>query len=149
MQQLAALASGGLFGVGLVISGMTRPAKVIGFLDVFGAWDASLMFVMVGAIAVHALAYQLVRRRPSPLFAEVFAIPTRRDVDAKLLTGAVLFGAGWGLGGYCPGPSLVSLPSLGAGVLVFVGALLVGTRLAMAVETALARRPRGTQPALD
>jgi uncharacterized protein len=124
---LAAAASGLLFGAGLVVSGMTDPHKVLGFLDLFGAWDPSLMLVMVGAIGVHALAYRLIRRRARPLFARSFALPTRRDIDAKLLLGAAIFGVGWGLGGYCPGPSLVALPSLGLGVAVFVLGLGVGT----------------------
>jgi uncharacterized protein len=128
-QQLSAALAGALFGVGLLLSGMTQPSKVIGFLDVFGAWDASLAFVMLGAIGVHALGYRWVRRRSAPLFAKTFAVPTRRDLDAKLLIGAGLFGIGWGLSGYCPGPAVVSLASLGAGVLVFMAALALGMAL--------------------
>jgi len=131
---LAALGSGVLFGTGLLISGMTRPDKVLGFLDLFGAWDASLMFVMLGAIAVHALAYRMVRGRSAPLLAAKFALPTRRDVDMKLLLGAAVFGAGWGLAGYCPGPGLVAAVS-GGGALVFVGSLLAGTWLTAQLES--------------
>jgi uncharacterized membrane protein YedE/YeeE len=126
LRALSALVAGALFGAGLVVSGMTRPRKVIGFLDVFGAWDASLGLVMVGAIAVHALAYQMTRRRSAPLFDTAFVVPSRRDLDAKLLIGAAVFGAGWGLGGYCPGPGIVSLPGGGVGAAVFVVAMLAG-----------------------
>jgi len=135
-QKLTAAAAGLVFGVGLVISGMTDPTKVIGFLDIFGAWDASLAFVMIGAIGVHALGYRLVRRRAAPLFAGKFYVPTRQDLEPKLLIGAGLFGIGWGLSGYCPGPAIVSLPSVGAGVLVFVVALVVGTAVTARLEAA-------------
>src|SRR6185295_7370618 len=97
--------------VGLAVSGMTRPSKVVGFLDVFGAWDASLAFVMVGAIGVHAVLQRVIARRGSPLFEDRFHLPTRRDVDARLLAGAAVFGVGWGLGGFCPGPGLVAAAS--------------------------------------
>jgi uncharacterized membrane protein YedE/YeeE len=113
---------------------MTDPRKVIGFLDVFGAWEPSLLLVMVGAIGVHAIGYRWVRRRSQPLFASVFAVPTRRDIDARLLIGSGLFGIGWGLSGYCPGPALVSLASLAPGLLVFVAALALGSSLAARLE---------------
>jgi uncharacterized protein len=130
---LSALLAGALFGAGLVVSGMTEPAKVIGFLDVFGSWDPSLAFVMAGAVGVHALAYRSIRKRAAPLIAESFERPPARSVDARLVGGAALFGVGWGLGGYCPGPSIVALGTLAPGVVVFVvglvaGSLLVGTR---------------------
>lgn len=100
---VAAFGTGALFAVGLAVSGMTKPSKVIGFLDIAGAWDASLAFVMVGAIAVHFVAHRVVMRRPSPLFDEEFHLPTRKDLDVRLILGAALFGVGWGLGGFCPG----------------------------------------------
>jgi uncharacterized membrane protein YedE/YeeE len=140
LQRAAALVSGLLFGAGLVIGGMTRPQKVIGFLDLFGAWDPSLMLVMAGAVGVHAGFYAAVRRRRAPLFADTFAIPTRRDIDLKLLLGALLFGIGWGLSGYCPGPSVVALGTGALKVLVFVGALLAGMLAAAKLELRLARR---------
>jgi uncharacterized membrane protein YedE/YeeE len=127
---LSALFAGALFGAGLVVSGMTEPAKVIGFLDVFGSWDPSLALVMVGAIGVHALAYRAIRKRPAPVIAESFERPPARPVDARLIGGAALFGVGWGLGGYCPGPSIVALGSLAPGVIVFVVGLVVGSLLA-------------------
>jgi len=104
-----ALFCGFLFGVGLLLSGMTLPQKVIGFLDVFGAWDPTLVFVMVGAIGVNGLAYVFIRRRQGPVVASTFHLPPKRPVDGKLLCGAALFGVGWALAGYCPGPALVSL----------------------------------------
>lgn len=131
-----ALASGAIFGVGLALAGMTRPEKVRGFLDFFGAWDPSLAFVMGGAVLVHAVAFRLVTRRSSPVFAPRFALPTRRDLDARLLGGAAIFGVGWGLGGYCPGPGLTSLVSGAAPVAFFVIAMLVGIGLAARLEDA-------------
>ena len=121
-----AFVAGLVFGVGLLFAGMTQPGKVIAFLDLFGGWDPSLAFVMGGAIGVHFLAYRLIPRLQKPLFAPVWALPTRRDVDGRLLLGAVLFGAGWGLGGYCPGPALTAAVSGAANTLVFVGAMLAG-----------------------
>lgn len=125
---LAPFLAGVLFALGLVIGGMTQPAKVIGFLDVTGgwrAWDPSLLFVMGGGLLVHGLLYRLVRRRQSPLFEAKFHIPTRRDIDLRLVLGAALFGVGWGLGGYCPGPGLVSLTA-GALPVVFVLGMIGG-----------------------
>lgn len=130
----AALLSGLLFGVGLGVSGMTLPSKVVGFLDVTGAWDASLAFVMMGAIAVHAVLYRLVRRRGSPLFDGVFHVPTRRELDGRLLLGAALFGVGWGLGGFCPGPALVSAASGAGAAILFVVAMLAGMLLQQATS---------------
>lgn len=142
LQSAVALASGVLFGAGLVVSGMTQPSKVIGFLDVFGRWDASLMLVMAGAIAVHLPVYRWIEGRPSPFFAERFTLPTRRDLDAKLLSGAVLFGLGWGLGGFCPGPGVVSLGGGGLAVAVFVVAMLIGLYATARFEAMLSRRGR-------
>lgn len=136
----SSFAAGGLFGAGLVVSGMAKPAKVIGFLDVGGRWDASLAFVMIGAIAVHAVLYRIIMKRRSPLFDVRFHIPTRRDIDARLIVGAALFGAGWGLGGYCPGPGLVSL---GAGMrpaLVLIVAMAFGMWIAEHLQRFLAAR---------
>ena len=120
--------AGALFGAGLLLAGMTRPDKVIGFLDLFGRWDPSLMFVMAGAIAVHLVAYRLVVKRPRPLFDAGFHLPTRRDLDARLLAGAAIFGVGWGLGGFCPGPGLVSAAA-GGDALVFVVTMTAGMLL--------------------
>jgi uncharacterized membrane protein YedE/YeeE len=124
--RLFALLAGALFGVGLCLSGMCRPDKVIGFLDVFGAWDASLAFVMGGAVTVYAVASRLVARRASPLLGGAFQLPTRTDLDARLLVGAAVFGLGWGLGGYCPGPGLVSAASGSLPAAVFVVGMSLG-----------------------
>lgn len=115
-----------LFAAGLLISGMTLPTKVVAFLDVAGAWDPSLGFVMGGAIAVHLALYKWILRRPSPLMAVRFGIPTRTDIDLRLVAGAALFGVGWALGGLCPGPALVAIGGLGFNTLLFVGAMLAG-----------------------
>ena len=123
---LTSFASGILFALGLGISGMTRPVKVIGFLDFFGAWDGSLAFVMVGAIAVYFVAWRLSAKLRSPLFAPKFAMPARGDLDAKLMLGAAIFGVGWGLGGFCPGPALASLASGAPPVFIFVLAMALG-----------------------
>lgn len=122
----AALASGLLFGAGLALSGMTLPAKVIGFLDVTGDWDPSLAFVMMGAILVHFFAVRLARRRAAPVFGGGFQFPKKKDLDARLVAGAAIFGVGWGLAGICPGPGLVNLLGGDLGVVSFVGAMLVG-----------------------
>jgi uncharacterized membrane protein YedE/YeeE len=118
--------SGALFGIGLCVSGMTRPAKVLAFLDVTGRWDPSLAFVMLGAVAVHSIAYRIIRGRPTPLYAPEFFVPSRRTIDFKLIAGAALFGIGWGLAGYCPGPGIASLGAAAPTAVVFVLALIAG-----------------------
>jgi uncharacterized membrane protein YedE/YeeE len=125
----AAFGAGSLFAIGLAISGMTKPSKVIGFLDVAGAWDASLALVMVGAIAVHLVAQRLVVRRRSPLFDVRFHLPTRRDIDPRLVLGAAIFGVGWGLAGFCPGPGIVAGASGVSQAVLFVSGMLLGTVL--------------------
>ncbi len=123
---LVSFACGFIFGAGLLISGMTDTAKVLGFLDIFGAWDATLAFVMAGAVAVSSIGFVLARRRGAPVFAAQSLWPTRRDIDVPLVTGAALFGIGWGLAGLCPGPALVNLAGLSLPVIVFVAAMAVG-----------------------
>jgi len=123
---LVAFFSGLIFALGLGVSGMTHPAKVLGFLDILGDWDPSLALVMVGAIGVYAAVGVFARRMGEPWLAERFHWPTRRDVDARLLGGAAIFGVGWGLAGYCPGPGVVVLASGAAGPAIFVGAMLAG-----------------------
>jgi len=125
-QALPGLLAGLLFGVGLVVSGMSDPAKVIDFLDVMGAWDPSLAFVLAGATGTAFAGFRLVRRRERPLVHAAFELPTRRDVDAPLVVGATLFGVGWGVGGFCPGPAWTALPLLAPGTLVFVPAMVFG-----------------------
>lgn len=139
MNPVAALLAGALFGVGLVVSQMTNANKVVNFLNVAGDWDPSLALVMVGAIGVHLVLFRLILRRSSPLFAERFRVPTRTDIDTRLVGGAALFGVGWALGGFCPGPGIVSLPSGGTHALVFVGAMLGGMLLLHGVDSLRAR----------
>lgn len=126
MRLLAAFAAGVLFALGLGIGGMTQPAKVIGFLDVAGAWDPSLAFVMAGALAVFAPAYRLIARRPAPLLAARFAYSLRCDIDPALLAGAALFGVGWGLCGFCPAPAVTAVASGQLAPLLFTAAMLAG-----------------------
>jgi uncharacterized protein len=129
MRSIVSFISGVVFALGLGISGMTRPLKVIGFLDFAGHWDPSLAFVMVGAITVYFVAYRLIRTRPAPLLMGKFSIPQRTGIDSNLVLGAALFGVGWGLGGFCPGPALTSLASAAAPVVIFVTAMTAGMYL--------------------
>ena len=125
-QQVSALVAGFIFAIGLGISGMTNANKVLNFLDIFGHWDPSLAFVMVGAIGVHALLWRLIKRLETPVFSDTFSRPTLSSIERTLLLGAALFGVGWGLSGYCPGPAVVSMVGLGDEVLVFGAMMLVG-----------------------
>ena len=133
MRILISAIAGLVFGLGLIISGMADPAKVQNFLDLFGIWDPSLAFVMAGAIAVTFVGYRLTFGRGRPLLADAFSLPTRTAIDSPLVIGAV-FGVGWGLSGFCPGPAVVSLPLLATGTLVFVPAMLIGMLLARALQ---------------
>lgn len=122
---IAAFASGFIFAIGLGLGGMTQPSRVLGFLDVLN-WDPTLMFVMIGAITVHGLTYPLVRRRRSPLLDPEWHVPKKTEITAKLVAGAALFGIGWGLAGYCPGPGIVSVASGNLAAAVFVTAMIAG-----------------------
>lgn len=126
MQLLIAFVTGLVFGLGLIISGMTDPSKVIGFLDLAGNWDPSLAFVMAGAILVGFSGFRLARARTQAFLGGPFRVPTARHIDRRLVLGSLVFGAGWGLAGYCPGPALASLASGGGKPLVFTIAMLVG-----------------------
>ena len=134
MRTLAAGLAGLVFGAGLLVSGMTNPAKVLGFLDLAGAWDPTLAFVMGGALGVNALGWAWTRRRARPLLAAEFALPSANAVDGRLLVGGALFGLGWGLVGLCPGPALAGLLRGEPALYVFVAALLVGTWVAGRTE---------------
>ena len=128
-----------VFGVGISISGMANPAKVLNFFDVAGTWDPSLMFVMGGALVTTFVGYRLVLGRNNPMFAASFSLPTARQLDAKLLGGSVVFGVGWGIAGFCPGGAL---PALGTGrseVLIFVAALIAGILIAKLIQSISAR----------
>ncbi len=130
MRMFVALLAGTLFGLGLAVSGMANPAKVIGFLDVAGDWDPTLAFVMGGALLVAIPAFHVIFKRPRPVLAKDFDLPGNKGVDTRLLGGSVLFGIGWGLSGFCPGPAVTALvPALAAGIVpvfVFVAAMLAG-----------------------
>ena len=128
-QRIVALLAGFVFAIGLGISGMTDPRKVIAFLDVTGTWDPSLALVMMGAIGVHAVAARWARGRARPVLAGTFTLPAQKRVDGRLLAGAALFGAGWGAAGFCPGPAIVALAGLSTAALVFFGAMVVGVAL--------------------
>lgn len=129
IRQLVILISGFLFAIGLGVSEMTRPEKVLGFLDLFGDWDPSLAFVMGGAIVVYAAALQLVKRRDRPQFGEKYRIPTRNELTPSLIGGAAIFGIGWGLVGFCPGPGIVAAAGLVTPALFFFPALIAGILL--------------------
>jgi uncharacterized membrane protein YedE/YeeE len=124
---LAALLAGALFGVGLAVSRMTDPTVVLGFLDLFGQFDPTLALVLAGAVITSWLAFRLVLRRGHPLLASDFQLPVATLVDRKLVLGAAIFGVGWGLAGYCPGPALVAMASAIDSALVFVPAMIVGS----------------------
>lgn len=136
---VTSFASGGLFAIGLGVSGMTRPSKVIGFLDLFGAWDASLAFVMLGAISVYFVLYRVFEKRSAPLFDTRFHLPTRKDLDGRLVLGAAVFGVGWALAGYCPGPGLVAAGSGALTAVVFVVSMAAGMKLEHLLSARLAR----------
>lgn len=143
MSILVNLALGLLFGVGLVVSGMSNPAKVLNFLDFAGTFDPSLAFVMGGAVLVAFIGFRLTLRRQRPVLAPRFQLPTRRDIDARLIVGPALFGIGWGLGGFCPGPAFTALGLAAPGTLAFVPAMLIG----MWAARWCAERPAHSNPA--
>ena len=126
MQALASFLCGLIFGSGLMNSGMTQPAKVLGFLDVFGHWDPTLAFVMAGALAISSVGYALARRQIRPVIAAQHFWPKRTDIDRSLVVGSMLFGIGWGLAGLCPGPALENLASLSPRVFIFIMAMIAG-----------------------
>lgn len=126
MQMLMSFAAGLVFGLGLILSGMTNPAKVIGFLDLAGNWDPSLGFVMAGAILVGAVAFQFASRRTRAWLGDAMRMPTATKIDRRLVLGGLTFGVGWGLAGYCPGPAVVSVAQGGSKALIFFVAMLAG-----------------------
>ena len=126
MKPVVSLLSGIIFGLGLIVADMTNPAKVQNFLDITGAWDPSLIFVMGGAIVVTLPAFAWLKKKKHPVLAENFYWPTKTDLDPKLIGGAAIFGFGWGLGGFCPGPALTALPAGLTGGILFVVCMLIG-----------------------
>lgn len=117
---------GFIFALGLGVSGMTQPQKVFGFLNLFGNWDPSLMFVMLGSIVLHSFSYKLIRKRQSPLFSSNWHVSGKAKVTPSLVVGSIIFGMGWGLGGYCPGPALTSLASLQLRPILFFAGMILG-----------------------
>jgi uncharacterized membrane protein YedE/YeeE len=144
MRTVVHFALGLIFGLGLVVSGMVNPAKVQNFLDIFGTWDPSLAFVMAGAVAVAFAGYRLASRNARPVLDDRFHLPETTAIDRGLVLGAAVFGIGWGLGGYCPGPAFTGVSLLAPGTIVFVPAMLVGMWLARNAATAAARAPAGS-----
>lgn len=140
MRIITSLLAGLVFGIGLIISGMTNPAKVLGFLDLAGLWDPSLALVMGGAIAVGVVAFQIARKRSKSLLGDPMRLPSATQVDRRLLLGGLAFGVGWGLAGFCPGPALASLASGGAKPAIFTVAMLAGMVIYELVERASALR---------
>lgn len=126
MQVLMAFIAGLVFGLGLIVAGMTNPAKIQGFLDLAGSWDPSLAFVMSGAILVGLLAFRFAGTRERSLLGAAIHLPSATRIDRRLVLGSLVFGIGWGLGGFCPGPALASLATGGAKVLIFTGAMVAG-----------------------
>lgn len=141
MRHIAAFGAGLIFALGLAISGMTQPSKVVGFLDFFGDWDPSLAFVMGGAVLINTLLYRLSVRRERPLLDKDFHLPSTSHVDWRLITGSALFGVGWGLAGYCPGPGITAGASMQAPALIFILSMatgMIGYRLALKLNKARA-----------
>ena len=137
-----ALLAGMIFGVGLILSGMNDPSKVIGFLDITGNWDPSLAFVLGGAVSVGLLVFPFAIKRQQSLLGEVMHLPTSTQIDRRLIIGSITFGVGWGLAGYCPGPALASLAYGGLKPLLFVIAMLVGMGLFEMLEHRKAKTPQ-------
>lgn len=140
MRAITSLIAGLVFGIGLIISGMTNPAKVVGFLDLAGLWDPSLALVMGGAIAVGMLAFQIARKRSTSLLGDPIRLPSATQVDRRLLLGGVAFGIGWGLAGFCPGPALASLATGGTKPAIFTVAMIGGMVIYELIERASAMR---------
>lgn len=134
MGKLTVFTSGMLFGAGVTISGMVNPMKVLNFLDISGAWDATLILVMGAGLLVTLISYQIIFRRKAPMFAPSFRLPTSEDIDAKLLSGAALFGVGWGLSGFCPGPAIASVVFGRMESITFVIAMAAGMLLAKQIQ---------------
>jgi uncharacterized membrane protein YedE/YeeE len=126
MYILVGIFTGVLFSIGLSVSGMVNPNKVLGFLDIAGQWDPALIFVMAGGVLVNSILFKFILKRKNPLFGQSFSLPTSKDIDKRLIIGSALFGIGWGIGGICPGPGLANLFTLNPKVVVFVVFLVLG-----------------------
>ena len=135
MTKLSSLISGIVFGLGLTISGMVNPEKVLGFLNIFDNWDPSLMFVMIGAILIFSPLYFIFKRKSRPIFSKNFVVPLKTNIDKNLIVGAIMFGAGWGLAGLCPGPAISAISFLNTDVYLFVLFMFVGFYLGNLIKT--------------
>ncbi len=145
MYAIAAFVAGLVFGIGLIVSGMFSPAKVLGFLDLFGSWDPSLALVMVGAIVVAVGAFAVAARRRTTLLGTPMRLPTARGIDRRLVLGSLLFGVGWGLAGFCPGPALVAVGAGYAKAIVFAVSMVFGMLVFELAEWFKVRAPRGVE----
>ena len=134
MNKLVALFCGTIFGIGLVISQMINPAKVLGFLNVFGEWDPSLAFVMIGALVVSSPLFHLFKNKEKPIFSTSFSISENKEIDTRLIFGSILFGAGWGLAGLCPGPAISSIALLNISSVTFVFSMFIGFYIASKIN---------------
>ena len=134
MNKLVALFCGTIFGIGLVISQMINPAKVLGFLNVFGEWDPSLAFVMIGALIVSSPLFHLFKNKEKPIFSTSFSISENKEIDKRLIIGSILFGAGWGLAGLCPGPAISSIALLNISSVTFVFSMFIGFYIASKIN---------------
>ena len=134
MNKLVALFCGTIFGIGLVISQMINPAKVLGFLNVFGEWDPSLALVMVGALIISSPLFHLFKNKEKPIFSTSFSIPENKEIDKRLIFGSILFGAGWGLAGLCPGPAISSIALLNISSVTFVFSMFIGFYIASKIN---------------
>ena len=130
MNKLVSLFCGIIFGIGLVISQMINPAKVLGFLNLFGEWDPSLAFVMIGALIISSPSFHLFKNKEKPIFSSSFSIPNKKEIDKELIFGSILFGAGWGLVGLCPGPAITSIALLNVSSAIFVVSMFIGFYIA-------------------
>ena len=130
MSKLVSLFCGIIFGIGLVISQMINPAKVLGFLNLFGEWDPSLAFVMIGALIISSPSFHLFKNKEKPIFSSSFSIPNKKEIDKELIFGSILFGAGWGLVGLCPGPAITSIALLNVSSAIFVVSMFIGFYIA-------------------
>lgn len=135
MTLIFSLFAGMLFGVGLIFSGMTNPEKVIGFLDVTGKWDPSLFFVMLGAISISFFAFRQAPKKSTSILGQPMSIPTKKEIDLRLIVGSIIFGIGWGLAGYCPGPGIASIATSKLQPIIFVIAMLLGMLVYEVIQT--------------
>jgi|TARA_B100000959_G_scaffold175798_1_gene184034 hypothetical protein len=130
MNKIVSLLCGIIFGIGLVISQMINPAKVLGFLNLFGEWDPSLAFVMIGALIISSPSFHLFKNKEKPIFSSSFSIPNKKEIDKELIFGSILFGAGWGLVGLCPGPAITSIALFNVSSAIFVVSMFIGFYIA-------------------